>query len=453
MRLEGVRVPASARLGAEGDGVALALRTLELMRPTVGAAACGMAARALAETRAFVGARRRGGAPLAERESVRAKLAEMATELEAARLLVYKAAWLRETTASGTRLDGPAAMAKLYATEAAGRIVDAAVQLHGGAGVVRGAVVERLYREVRALRIYEGTSEIQKLVIAQVAAVTAGAVAQRRARRAAPPSQLCDARAVPCSQLGILARAPPRRSCLDVGDACLRASPTTASCVIVLRDMSSCEPLEGRRSGGRVLSRALPERELDLPSSACRCSSLHALGASAPSMHRARCSACSRGARRDPHVASAILRRRAASALLATSMLAILLNVVHEPRHPQLRDDGVLEHPDRRERPCGWRRPRRSARVGSRRIATRVASGGRSIAADVVRSPAAARLFGTLVGVPRAPRCASRHPAAARSRTSRRRCHDGDSDVERLAPEAREQPRYGAVPHRSLPET
>ena len=165
--LAGVRVPAAARLGAEGDGLALALRTLELMRPTVGAAACGMAARALEEARAFVRARVRGGAPLAEHESVRMKLADMATELEAARLLVYRAAWLREATASGTRLPAEASMAKLFATEAAGRIVDAALQLHGGAGVVSGAVVERLYREVRALRIYEGASEIQKLVIAR----------------------------------------------------------------------------------------------------------------------------------------------------------------------------------------------------------------------------------------------------------------------------------------------
>jgi acyl-CoA dehydrogenase len=160
-----VRVPAADRLGAEGEGLALALRTLELMRPTVGAAACGMAARALDAARAHVRERRRGGAPLADHESVQMKLAELATDLEAARLLVYRAAWLRETTASATRLDAEASMAKLFATEAAGRIVDAALQLHGGAGVVRGAVVERLYREVRALRIYEGTSEIQKLII------------------------------------------------------------------------------------------------------------------------------------------------------------------------------------------------------------------------------------------------------------------------------------------------
>ena len=167
VRFDGVRVPPVARLGAEGDGVALALRTLELMRPTVGAAACGMAARALELTRALVRERRRGGVALGEHESVRAKLADMATDLEAARLLVYRAAWLRETSAADARLDAPSSMAKLFATEAAGRIVDAAVQLHGGAGVVRGEIVERLYREVRALRIYEGTSEIQKLVIAR----------------------------------------------------------------------------------------------------------------------------------------------------------------------------------------------------------------------------------------------------------------------------------------------
>jgi acyl-CoA dehydrogenase len=167
VRLEGVWVPTSARLGVEGDGLSLALGALELMRPTVGAAACGMAARALEEARALLRERKRGGVALAEHESVRMKLAELATELEAARLLVYRAAWLREHTAADTRLDAPSAMAKLFATEAAGRIVDACVQLHGGLGVVHGAVVERLYREVRALRIYEGASEILKLVIAR----------------------------------------------------------------------------------------------------------------------------------------------------------------------------------------------------------------------------------------------------------------------------------------------
>jgi acyl-CoA dehydrogenase len=167
VKLEGVRVPVAARLGEEGDGVGLALKTLELMRPTVGAAACGMAARALEEARGVVRERKRGGVLLAEHESVRMKIADMATELEAARLLVYRAAWLRETAAVDARVESESSMAKLFATEAAQRIVDAAVQLHGGTGVVRGVVVERLYREVRALRIYEGTSEIQKLIIAR----------------------------------------------------------------------------------------------------------------------------------------------------------------------------------------------------------------------------------------------------------------------------------------------
>lgn len=167
VRLEDVRVSGAARIGDEGDGLALALRALELMRPTVGAAACGMATRALAEARAVALERKRGGVALAEHESVRMRLGELATDLEAARLLVYRAAWLRENTAADTRLDREASMAKLFATEAAGRIVDAALQLHGGAGVVRGAVIERLYREVRALRIYEGTSEIQKLIVAR----------------------------------------------------------------------------------------------------------------------------------------------------------------------------------------------------------------------------------------------------------------------------------------------
>jgi acyl-CoA dehydrogenase len=167
VNLRDVSVPPESRVGAEGDGLRLALRTLELMRPTVGAAACGLAARALAEARATVRERKRGGVSLAAHESVQLRLGEMATELAAARLLVYRAAWLRETTEAGTRVDGEAAMAKLFATEAAGRIVDAALQLHGGTGVVRGAIIERLYREVRALRIYEGTSEIQKLIVAR----------------------------------------------------------------------------------------------------------------------------------------------------------------------------------------------------------------------------------------------------------------------------------------------
>ena len=171
VHLHDVQLDESMRLGAEGDGMRLALSTLNMMRPTVGAAACGLARRALDEARAFVRQRQTFGKPLAERDSVRMALADMATSLEAARLLVYRAAWLHD--GAGPMGDGgsaaaPSSMAKLFATEAAQQIVDRAVQLHGGLGVVRGVAVERLYREVRALRIYEGTSEIQKLIIARV---------------------------------------------------------------------------------------------------------------------------------------------------------------------------------------------------------------------------------------------------------------------------------------------
>lgn len=161
----GCRVPAAHRLGDEGDGMRLALATLDFYRTSVGAAACGMASRALHESRERVTRREQFGVPLASFQLTQAALAEMATELDAARLLVYRAAWMKDQGAD--RVTREAAMAKLFATEAAQRIVDRAVQLHGGAGVERGHVVERLYREVRAPRIYEGTSEIQKLVIAR----------------------------------------------------------------------------------------------------------------------------------------------------------------------------------------------------------------------------------------------------------------------------------------------
>jgi acyl-CoA dehydrogenase len=164
LRFEGCRVPAAQRLGAEGDGLKIAYATLDFFRASVGAAACGLAGRALREARAYAQARRQFGAPLSDFQMTRAALAEMATELDAARLLVCRAAWLKDDGAD--RITSAASMAKLYATEAAQRIVDSAVQIHGGAGVVRGHVVERLYREVRALRIYEGTSEMQRLVIA-----------------------------------------------------------------------------------------------------------------------------------------------------------------------------------------------------------------------------------------------------------------------------------------------
>jgi acyl-CoA dehydrogenase len=152
-------------LGQEGTGFNLALRTLDTFRPSVGAAACGLAARALDEALRFTQARRQFGRPLSDLQATRLALAEMHVDVQAARLLVRQAAWKRDLGAEQAGRDASAA--KLFATEAAQRVVDRALQLHGGAGVLRGATVERLYREVRALRIYEGTSEIQKLVIAR----------------------------------------------------------------------------------------------------------------------------------------------------------------------------------------------------------------------------------------------------------------------------------------------
>jgi acyl-CoA dehydrogenase len=161
---EECRVPKSNLLGEESHGFKIAMTTLDTFRPTVGAAACGLAWRALDEAISYAKRRVQFGRPIAEYQATQMKLAEMATELDAARLLVYRAAWKKDSGAERVTLE--AAMAKLFATEAAQRIVDASVQIHGGVGVVRGSVVEHLYRDVRALRIYEGTSEIQKLVIA-----------------------------------------------------------------------------------------------------------------------------------------------------------------------------------------------------------------------------------------------------------------------------------------------
>ena len=160
----GCRVPVEDMVGNEGDGFGLAMETLDTFRASVGAAACGMARRALDEAVSYASRRKQFGRLLAEHQLVQAKLADMITELDAARLLVYRAAYVRDTAAG--RFTREASEAKLFATEAAGRIIDSAVQIHGGAGLVRSTVVERLYRDVRALRIYEGTSEIQKLVIA-----------------------------------------------------------------------------------------------------------------------------------------------------------------------------------------------------------------------------------------------------------------------------------------------
>ncbi|MFL6277704.1 MAG: acyl-CoA dehydrogenase family protein [Blastocatellia bacterium] len=164
LRFDGCRVPATNRLGDEGAGFKIAMQTLDTFRPTVGAAACGLAWRALDEAIGYAKRRVQFGRALADFQATQMKIAEMAVELDAARLLVYRAAWRKDQGAE--RITTEAAMAKLYATESAQRIIDAAVQIHGGAGLVRGAAVEHLYRDVRALRIYEGTSEIQKLVIA-----------------------------------------------------------------------------------------------------------------------------------------------------------------------------------------------------------------------------------------------------------------------------------------------
>ena len=162
--LRACRIPADALLGEENRGFMLGMSTLDRLRPTVGAAACGMARRALDEALAHARARRQFGRPLADFQIVKEKLGRMAIDLGAARLLVYRAAWEADTAAG--RITIPAAMAKAFATDAAQRIVDEAVQIVGGPGVLASHPVERLYRSVRALRIYEGTTEIQRLIVA-----------------------------------------------------------------------------------------------------------------------------------------------------------------------------------------------------------------------------------------------------------------------------------------------
>ena len=165
--LRGCRVPAGAVVGGVGDGFALAMRTLDTFRTTVGAAAVGMARRAFDEARAHVTSRVQFGAPLADTQLVQAHLADMACDLDAARLLVLRAALAADR---GQKVTVPAAMAKLVATERAQKVIDTAVQLFGGRGVCQGEVVEALYRAVRPLRIYEGTSEIQRIVIGRAIA-------------------------------------------------------------------------------------------------------------------------------------------------------------------------------------------------------------------------------------------------------------------------------------------
>jgi alkylation response protein AidB-like acyl-CoA dehydrogenase len=164
IRFSDIRVTDDALIGEAGSGLKIALGTLDVFRTSVAAAALGFARRALDEAVAHTKARVQFGKPLAEFQMTQARIADMALSVDAAALLIYRAAWRKDRGAK--RITREAAMAKLFATEHAQQVIDAALQLHGGAGVIRGSVVERLYREIRALRIYEGTSEVQKLVIA-----------------------------------------------------------------------------------------------------------------------------------------------------------------------------------------------------------------------------------------------------------------------------------------------
>jgi len=166
LRFDNCLVPHDAMIGDRGAGMRVALATLDIFRPSVGAAALGLARRALDESLARAVARPMFGARLADLQLIQAKIAEMALKIDGAALLVYRAAWARDCGGQA-RITREAAMAKLFATEAAQEIIDDAVQIWGAAGVVSGAVVENLYREIRAMRIYEGASDVQKIVIAR----------------------------------------------------------------------------------------------------------------------------------------------------------------------------------------------------------------------------------------------------------------------------------------------
>ncbi len=161
------RVPADHILGAPGEGFKVAMATLDIFRSTVGAAALGFARHALDLALERAATRQLFGGPMADLQIIQAKLADMALAVDASALLVYRAAWTKDTIAE--RITREASMAKLYATESAQMVIDEAVQIFGGQGVVSGAAVEKLYRKIRALRIYEGASEVQKVVIAKAA--------------------------------------------------------------------------------------------------------------------------------------------------------------------------------------------------------------------------------------------------------------------------------------------
>lgn len=165
LRFDDVRVPASALIGARGAGFRIAMSVLDVFRPTVAAAALGFARRALDEALDRVSTRTVQGAPLFDLQMVQGHIADMALDVDAAALLVYRAAWAKDGGAP--RVTREAAMAKLFATDQAQKVIDTAVQLHGGDGVRSGTAVEKLYREIRALRIYEGASDVQRVVIAR----------------------------------------------------------------------------------------------------------------------------------------------------------------------------------------------------------------------------------------------------------------------------------------------
>lgn len=165
LRFDAMELPHDALLGEAGRGFAQAMATLDIFRTTVGAASLGFARRALDEALARATSRSLQGRPMAENPVIQSQLAEMAVDIDAAALLIYRAGWTRDV--AGRRNSREAAMAKLYATDRAQTVIDKAVQIHGGLGVVHGHPVETLYREVRALRIYEGASEVQKVVIAR----------------------------------------------------------------------------------------------------------------------------------------------------------------------------------------------------------------------------------------------------------------------------------------------
>jgi acyl-CoA dehydrogenase len=167
LRFEDVRVSGAALIGQAGSGFRIAMSVLDVFRSTVGAAALGFARRALDESLNRVRERQLFGAPLGDLQMVQGHIADMALGVDASALLVYRAAWTKDMGAP--RVTREAAMAKLHATETAQAVIDAAVQLHGGDGVRKGAIVESLYREIRALRIYEGASDVQKVVIARQA--------------------------------------------------------------------------------------------------------------------------------------------------------------------------------------------------------------------------------------------------------------------------------------------